>query len=154
VILLLALLVPQDPLVLRDHVRVETRYVRLGDLLQTEAPESCRAVFLGRAPGAGASRLITADEIRRELSWRGLSATVSGERVEVLGPGAIPGRPSRRASGVRRGDVVRAVSPAFEADARALEDGAPGREIAVEFLATKKRARARVSGEDRVEVIP
>ncbi len=53
---------------------------------------------------------------------------------------------------VRRGDVVRAVSPSFEVDARALQDGAPGDEIALEFVATKKRLRGRVADGARVEV--
>ncbi len=53
---------------------------------------------------------------------------------------------------VRRGDVVRAVSSSFEVDARALEDGAVGQEIALEFAASKNRFRAKVAGAARVEI--
>lgn len=53
---------------------------------------------------------------------------------------------------VRRGDIVRLVSAAFEVDARALEDGAPGREIEVEVAATHARLRGRVAGPGKVEL--
>ncbi len=53
---------------------------------------------------------------------------------------------------VRRGDIVRLVSAAFEVDARALEDGAPGREIEVEVPATRARLRGRVAGPGKVEL--
>ncbi len=52
---------------------------------------------------------------------------------------------------IRRGDVVRLVCAAYEVDARALEDGAPGREIEVEIAASKARVRGRVAGAGRVE---
>ena len=52
---------------------------------------------------------------------------------------------------VRRGDVVRLVCAAYEVDARAIEDGAAGREIDVEIAASKARVRGRVTGAGRVE---
>ena len=54
---------------------------------------------------------------------------------------------------VRKGDVVRAISSAYEVDARALEDGSAGQEILLEFVASKNRFRARVAGSARVEVV-
>ena len=53
---------------------------------------------------------------------------------------------------VRRGDIVRLVSPAFEVDARALEDGTPGQEIEVEVAASKAKLRGRVAGAGKVEI--
>jgi hypothetical protein len=156
VILLLSLLLGDDALVLRERATVEGRFVRLLDIVDASRLDEAgrtrlRDVFLGRVPPAGEARILTADEIRRELDWRGLPVPLSGEKVEVSGPGGgvVPVR-----SGVRRGDVVRALSAAFEADARALESGFPGAVIAIEFLTTKTRARARVTGEGRVEVTP
>ena len=157
-ILLLALLAPGDALILRERATAEGRFVRLLDVVDaSRLDDSGRArlrdVFLGRAPAAGEARVLTADEIRRELEWRGLADSLSGEKVEISGPGGGVPRPSTK-SGVRRGDVVRAVSAAYEADARALEAGAPGALVAIEFVATKTKARARVLGEGRVEVTP
>lgn len=54
---------------------------------------------------------------------------------------------------VRKGDVVRAISSTYEVDARALEDGAPGQEIALEFVTSKNRFRAKVAASARVEVV-
>jgi flagella basal body P-ring formation protein FlgA len=54
---------------------------------------------------------------------------------------------------VRRGDVVRVVSTTFEVDARALEDGAPGQVIPLEFVTTKNHVRAKVADSGRVEVV-
>jgi flagella basal body P-ring formation protein FlgA len=54
---------------------------------------------------------------------------------------------------VRKGDVVRAVSSGYEVDARALEDGAPGQEISLEFVTSRNRLRARVASGARVDVV-
>ena len=59
----------------------------------------------------------------------------------------------RLKSVVKKGDVVRAVSSGYEVDARALEDGAAGQEIGVEFVSSRNRIRARVAGASRVEVV-
>lgn len=156
-ILLSTLLSGGDALVLRDQVTVKERYVRLTRLvdvsrLSEEARGRLSDVYLGRAPAAGTSRSITAGEIRNELAWRGLetSFVVEGSEV-VVGEGA-PEAPASR-PGVRKGDVVRAVSSAYEADARALEDGLVGREIALEIVASKSRLRGRVAAAGRIEVI-
>lgn len=155
-IAILALALSNDALVLRERAEVEGRFIRLLDVvdasrLDDAARARYRDVFLGPVPPAGEARVLTADEIRRELDWRGLSTALSGEKVQVSGPG---GGVVRTRSGVRRGDVVRAIGAAYEADARAVEAGAPGALVAIEFLATKMRARARVLGEGRVEVAP
>jgi flagella basal body P-ring formation protein FlgA len=53
---------------------------------------------------------------------------------------------------VRKGDVVRAVSAAYEVDARALEDGVAGQEIGLEFTSSRNRVRAKVVDAGRVDV--
>jgi len=54
---------------------------------------------------------------------------------------------------VKKGDVVRAVASGYEVDVRALEDGAPGQEIGVEFVSSRNRVRAKVAGGSRVDVV-
>ena len=54
---------------------------------------------------------------------------------------------------IKKGDVVRAVSSGYEVDARALEDGAAGQEIGLEFMTSRNRARGRVAGSGRVDVV-
>lgn len=297
---LLALAESGDLAVLREKARSAGPWVRLVDLLDEErTPAGARAklgeVYLGRAPEEGKSRVITVDEIRRELERRGMEAeafSFSGEKVEVvrrsepwvgevlrravafeikrlilerepdprpeeisvyvdsLGPGAglegfevekvLPRDPSRpeytvtlaRADGgrmeipvtarilrwreaafaakdlgaartlersdvemrlievspgekrledlsaltgartlakIRKGlpilpadvrlrpvvrvrDVVRACGPGYEVDGRALEDGAAGDEIMLEFPATKNRVRGKVAGPGSVTI--
>jgi len=59
----------------------------------------------------------------------------------------------RLKSVVKKGDLVRAVASGYEVDVRALEDGAPGQEIGVEFVSSRNRIRARVAGASRVDVV-
>jgi len=54
---------------------------------------------------------------------------------------------------VKKGDVVRAVSTGYEVDARALEDGASGQEIGLEFITSRNRVRGRVAEFGRVDVV-
>jgi len=54
---------------------------------------------------------------------------------------------------VKKGEVVRAVSSGYEVDARALEDGAPGQEIGLEFITSRNRVRGRVAEFGRVDVV-
>ncbi len=54
---------------------------------------------------------------------------------------------------VKKGDLVRAVSTGYEVDARALEDGASGQEISLEFATSRNRLRARVVNGSRVDVV-
>lgn len=95
-ILALALLPGQDPdakarLVLRADAGVEGRFVRLLDLVEAGAldPATLRRleeVWLGRAPEAGGTRIVSAEEIRRELERRGFRSgefEISGECVAV-----------------------------------------------------------------------
>lgn len=65
---------------------------------------------------------------------------------------AVTAADLRLKSVVKKGDIVRAVSSGYEVDARALEDGASGQEIGVEFVSSRNRIRARVAGAGRVEV--
>ncbi|MBI3858380.1 MAG: flagellar basal body P-ring formation protein FlgA [Planctomycetes bacterium] len=59
----------------------------------------------------------------------------------------------RLKSVLKKGDVVRAVSSGYEVDARALEDGAPGQEISLEFVSSRNRLRAKVASGSRVDVV-
>ena len=165
---LLAALAPGDELALRESVRLGGRFVRLADLIEPSAAnEAARAelagVYLGRVPEAGRSRTVTAGEIRRQLEFLGLDPArfrFSREEVVVRGPGEAEARPAapapraaRPGAAVRSRSVVRALSPDFEVDARALEDGAPGDEILLEFVPTRHRFRGRVVDAGSVDVI-
>ncbi len=72
---------------------------------------------------------------------------IRARRVAAVTPAARPGPV------VKARAVVRAESPSYEVDARALEDGAAGDEILLEFVSTRNRFRGRVTGTGRVEVI-
>jgi flagella basal body P-ring formation protein FlgA len=73
-------------------------------------------------------------------------------RARVAKGAAVMAADVRTKPVVRKGDLVRAISPRFEVDARATEDGAPGEEISVEFPTTKNRVRAKVAAAGRVEI--
>ncbi len=112
-------------------------------------------VFAARDVPAG--KVLEAEDVER----RRLEADGAGPEVDVVGTATSvrirKGAPIAVADlklkpVVRRGDIVRLVSPAFEVDALALEDGAPGREIDVEVAASKARLRGRVAGAGKVEV--
>jgi hypothetical protein len=132
-------------------LRPEEVEVRLLDLDLEGVPAGTEV--LGVRPSAGEGLNVSAftalltGPVRREV--RG--------RVEVLKSRhvAVPARPrpAPAAAAVRPGDVVRAVSASFEVDARAVESGAPGAEITLEFLSTRARFRGRVVSADRVEVV-
>lgn len=102
--LLLALLASGEPLVLRESARAQGRYVRLlecveADLLSQEARRLLDSVYLGRAPEDGQVRLVTVEEIRREMELRGIDPETFefvGRRVEVASVVGGPGT-SRRA---------------------------------------------------------
>lgn len=72
--------------------------------------------------------------------------------VRIRQGAAVTAADLRLKSVVKKGDIVRAVSSGYEVDVRALEDGAPGQEIGVEFVSSRNRIRAKVSGAGRVEV--
>jgi flagella basal body P-ring formation protein FlgA len=65
---------------------------------------------------------------------------------------AVTANDLRLKPAVKKGDVVRAVSSGYEVDARALEDGAPGQEISLEFVTSRNRFRAKVASGTRVDV--
>jgi flagella basal body P-ring formation protein FlgA len=66
---------------------------------------------------------------------------------------AVAAADLRPKSVVKRGDVIRAVSSGYEVDARALEEGATGQEISLEFVASRNRVRGRVVSGSRVDVV-
>ena len=86
----------QDPgstVTLREEAVVGTDYVRLMDLaaeerLSEEQRARLEAVYLGRAPELGKKRVITADDIRRELRLRGLD----GIGVTLVGTSVVVSR--------------------------------------------------------------
>jgi hypothetical protein len=161
--LLLALLALGDPaetLSLRETAKAEGRFVKLSDLveaagLREDVRASLAGVYLGRAPAAGRSRVVSAADVRRELAWRGLSWPVRDGEVRVgEGRPELPEAPAARsASRVKARDLVRAVSPHWEVDARALEAGVEGQVVSCEHLGTRLRFRARVGADGRVEVV-
>lgn len=279
-IIALALMLGSDTIALKEKASVSGRWVRVIDLLDDRTDESARLriadIYLGRAPEEGKTRVITIEEIRRELERRGIDPaayTWRGDRVEVttgvagsdklrnalaleikrllagdasvrvlqvrpadaegdvvevkargagyvatlsngtkadvvvrilrvrdavfavrdLAPGRaidradleikrvemaedettaelsalIGGVPAARIRAgapvtmadlrlkalVKKGDVLRAVSAGFEVDARALEDGAAGQEIGLEFVISRNRLRGRVVSNARVDVV-
>lgn len=157
---LLAAVAPGDALELRESVRLEGRFVRLIDLVDASAlGETDRSglsrVYLGRVPEAGRARIITAEAIRRQMEYRGLDParfSFSREEVEVRGPGRPEAGTRRPEPAVRNRSLVRAVSPDYEVDARALQDGAVGDEILLEYASSQRRFRGRVLESGRVEV--
>jgi flagella basal body P-ring formation protein FlgA len=83
--------------------------------------------------------------------WAALAGATTLVRVRKGAP--IAASDLRLKPALRRGDVVRAFSPTFEVDARALEDGALGQEIQLEYVTSKNRFRGRVGGAARVDVV-
>jgi flagella basal body P-ring formation protein FlgA len=73
--------------------------------------------------------------------------------VRIRQGAAVSAADLRLKSVVKRGEVVRAVSSGYEVDARALEDGATGQEIGLEFVASRNRLRGRVVSGARVDVV-
>jgi flagella basal body P-ring formation protein FlgA len=117
------------------------------------------AVFAARdlAPGRAIDR---ADlEIKRvELTEDERPADVAAfvgavPAVRIRQGAAVTAAELRLKPAVKRGDVVRAVSSGYEVDARALEDGAPGQEISLEFVTSRNRLRAKVASGTRVDVV-
>ncbi|MHC4605500.1 MAG: flagellar basal body P-ring formation chaperone FlgA [Planctomycetota bacterium] len=80
-----------DRMVLKETASADGRYVRLLDVVEpgalgAEAREILGGVWLGRAPGDGAERVITVEEIQRELERRGIRVsrfTFVGDAVTV-----------------------------------------------------------------------
>lgn len=73
--------------------------------------------------------------------------------VRIRQGAAVTAADLRLKSVVKKGDVVRAVSSGYEVDARALDDGAPGQEIGLEFVSSRNRVRGRVASGSRVDVV-
>ncbi len=104
--LLMALPGASETLVLKEKARTPGRYVRLVDLLDPASlGEAARArlegVYLGRAAEEGKTRVITVDEIKKELERRSLDPegfAFMGEKVEVgTGGEPVEGEALRRA---------------------------------------------------------
>ncbi|HEX7897402.1 MAG TPA: flagella basal body P-ring formation protein FlgA [Planctomycetota bacterium] len=99
-----------------------------------------------------AGRTLTAEDVEFRRAADGASDVIGATTaVRVKAGAALGDADLKRKPVVRRGDVVRLTSAAYEVDARALEDGAVGREIDVEIAASKVRARGRVAAAGRVE---
>src|SRR3990172_1960504 len=79
-----------DELILKKEAEVAAKFVNLLALVEAN-PEKLskfpkvKNVYLGFAPADGDWRFITAEEIKRELEWRGLdkSLTIMGEKVKI-----------------------------------------------------------------------
>ena len=99
-----------------------------------------------------AGKTLTAEDVEFRRAPEGAADVIgAAAAVRIKAGAAIGDADLKRKPAVRRGDLVRLVSTAFEVDARAMEDGAVGREIDVEVAASKVRARGRVAGAGRVE---
>jgi flagella basal body P-ring formation protein FlgA len=97
-------------------------------------------------------RVLGAEDVELRRAPDGVEDAVGATATTRIAAGAaISASDVRLKPAVRKGDVVRFTSTAFEVDGRALEDGAPGREIEVEIAGTKSKARGRVAGPGRVE---
>jgi flagella basal body P-ring formation protein FlgA len=109
------------------------------------------------APGRAIDRAdlelkrIEVDESEQPVEMGGLIGAVPAVRIRQ--GAAVTAAELRLKSVVKKGDIVRAVSSGYEVDVRALEDGAPGQEIGVEFVSSRNRVRARVAGGSRVDVV-
>jgi len=116
------------------------------------------AVFAARdlAPGRTIERgdvethRIEAADDERLLDLSAVIGSVTASRVRM--GAAITPADLRLKPIVRKGDVVRASSAAYEVDARALEDGVAGQEIGLEFTSSRNRVRAKVVDAGRVDV--
>ena len=160
-----------EPVVLREEAAVTGRYIRLSSLVAGEVPAPLAGVWLGRSPEPGRSVRIPAARIRRELAWRGIELEIEGDAVDVVRAGAEAGpaprtavpaargaersSPAAKASGpvVKRGEIVRAVARGFDVDARALNGGRLGETVDLEYVGSRNRCRARVSGPGRAVVL-
>lgn len=91
------------------------------------------------------------DETEQPAEMGALIGAVPAVRIRQ--GAAVTAAELRLKSVVKKGDIVRAVSSGYEVDVRALEDGAPGQEIGVEFVSSRNRVRARVAGASRVDVV-
>jgi flagella basal body P-ring formation protein FlgA len=117
------------------------------------------AVFAVRdlAPGRAIDRAdleVKRVEVSEEERPADVAAFVGAvPAVRIRQGAAVTAADLRLKAAVKRGDVVRAVSSGYEVDARALEDGAPGQEISLEFVTSRNRLRARVASGTRVDVV-
>ena len=102
---------------------------------------------------------------RADLEMKRVEMADDEQPVELsLLVGAVPAVRIRQGSAVtvadlrlkavvKKGDIVRAISSGYEVDARALEDGAAGQEIGLEFMTSRNRVRGRVASHERVDVV-
>jgi flagella basal body P-ring formation protein FlgA len=99
-----------------------------------------------------AGKTLTAEDVELRRAAEGAEDVIGAAAgVRIKAGAAIGDADLKRKPAVRRGDLVRLTSAAYEVDARAMEDGAVGREFDVEVAASKARARGRVAGAGRVE---
>ncbi len=98
------------------------------EIRKIEAPESERLVDSGVVVGSTSTSKIRA----------GAAVTVAQLRLKPA---------------IRKGDVVRAFSSGYEVDVVALEDGAAGQQISLEFASSRNRVRGKVVNGTRVDVV-
>lgn len=93
-------------------------------------------------------------EIAQEERPMGLGALIgSTTALRIRQGAAIAPSDLRVKPAVKKGDMVRVVSSSYEVDGRALEDGAVGQEIGLEFATSRNRLRATVVNGSRVEPV-
>lgn len=108
-VLAAVMLLAGETVILKEKATVGGRWVRVLDLLdaRSDARAAFSDLYLGRAPEEGQSRIVTADEIRREMERRGLNPSSyvwQGVQVEVRN-GADPSSEALRrtiADAIRR----------------------------------------------------
>lgn len=99
-----------------------------------------------------AGRVLSAEDVELRRAPDGAEDVVGATAsVRIRAGAAIGDADLKRKPLVRKGELLRYVSASFEVDARALEDGAAGREIEIEIAGSKTKARGRVAGPGRVE---
>jgi flagella basal body P-ring formation protein FlgA len=133
-----------------DGTRVEV----VARILRTrDAVFAARDLVPGRVLEAGdlETRRVEAADDDRLLEPSAAVGSVTAARVRK--GAAIAPADLRQKALIHKGDVVRAISAAYEVDARALEDGVAGQEIGLEFASSRNRVRAKVVDPTRADVV-
>jgi flagella basal body P-ring formation protein FlgA len=154
----LLILLGAEAITLKEKAIVHGRWVRIIDLVDADRTDpATRAriaeLYVGRAPEEGRTRLISADEIRRELQSRGidLSAVVwNGESVEVTREASADTESLRKT-------VLKAIEKHVGAATVRLvslqPDACPGAGEVVELKADGPRFVARMSNGATIDVM-
>ena len=114
---------------------------------------AAREIPRGKLLAHGDVRVVRRPAEDRDPFWAEPAAFVGGRAVVPIGKGTVLGPSKVRMKPlIRRGDLVRVVSPDYEVDAKAMEDGVRGEEIGLVFLGTRNRIQARIVGAGRARV--